>query len=114
VIVDNFEDLLTGVHSPTVTDVAVLVREVRLRVGVLSQEVAIRIFWDGNEHEPYRFETSALMKAGKDAPVRDGERGARSENEALRHAVRMLTQDYEEAVRRGEIPDDSWLVTSRQ
>ena len=39
----RFHDLLSGVHSATITDVAVLVREVRVRIGVLSRYVTIRI-----------------------------------------------------------------------
>ena len=50
------------------------------------------------------------MKTASDRDTRECACTAESENEAIRLAVRMLTQDYEEAVRRGEMPDDSWLV----
>ncbi len=107
---DRFDDLLNGL-SPTITEVAVLVREVRVRVGVLPKPVTIRIYWDGKSKEPYRFELSARMNP---TPARDcddeGPCRAASEAEALRRAVRMLTQDYEAAVRQGEMPDDEWLV----
>jgi hypothetical protein len=39
----SLDDLLGGIYSPTVTQAAVLVREVRLRVGVLSRPVTIQI-----------------------------------------------------------------------
>ena len=106
----RFNDLLTGIHSATITDVAVLVREVRVRVGVLSKYVTIRIYDDGKDPASFTFELSALMRTGTDeAPPVDWH-GAPTENEALRRAIRMLTQNYDAAVRRGEIPDDRWLV----
>jgi hypothetical protein len=105
-----FDELLNGVRSATVTNVAVLVREVRVKVGVLSKAVTIRIYHDPEKLEPFTFEISAVMRTAIDRDACGGERSAHSENEALRRAVRMLTQDYEDAVRRGEMPDDAWLV----
>lgn len=106
-----FEDLLKGVRSASITDVEVLVRELRVKVGVLSKYVTVRIYQNG---QCFTFETSSVMKTAVDRDPRDRECVADSENEALRLAVRMLTQDYEDAVRRGEMPDDAWLVdTSR-
>lgn len=106
----SFDDLLNGVRSATITDIAVLVREVRVKIGVLSRWVTIRIYHDPAKAEPFTFETSSVMKTAVDGVACDTERSASSENEALRRAVRMLTQDYEDAVRRGEMPDDAWLV----
>lgn len=106
---ERFDDLLNGVHSATISDVSVLVREVRVRVGVLSKFVTIRIYHDERGAEPYHFELSAHMKTAA-GDVRNAPRDAPSENEALRRAVRMLTRDYDAAVRGGELPDDSWLV----
>ena len=109
---EPFDDLLNGL-SPTITEAAVLVREVQVRIGVLPKPVTIRIYYDRRSKEPYRFELSARMNAdvardcGEEAPCR-----AASEAEALRRAVRMLTQDYEAAVRQGQMPDDTWLVNS--
>jgi len=107
---ERLDELLSGIYSPTITEASVLVREVRIRVGVLSKAVTIRILYDGKEGEPYRFELSALMKTTSERRARDSTRRAVSEAEALRRAVRMLTQDYEDAVRAGQLPDDSWLV----
>jgi len=104
-----FEDLLSGVHSATIAHIAVLVREVRVRIGVLSKYVTIRIYYDGQTTAPFTFAVSHVVKTAK-ADARENGSGADSENEALRKAVRMLTQDYEDAVRRGEMPDDAWLV----
>ena len=106
----RFDDLLSGVHSATVTDIAVLVREVRVRIGVLSKYVTIRIYDNGNPPEPFSFEVSASMRTQTEPRRPDDRCGAATENEALRLAIRILTQDYEEAVRRGEMPDDCWLV----
>ncbi len=105
-----FDDLLSGIYSTTVTDIAVLVREVRVRIGVLSDAVTIRIYYDPRRVEPYTFETSAFVKTQADRGPRDIPRAAPSEGEALRRAVRMLTEDYEDAVRRGDLPEDGWLV----
>lgn len=107
---EQLDDLLSSAHSATVAEVAILVREARVRVGVLSKTVTIRIYYDGKREEPYRFELSALMKTAGERDVRDAPRRAVSESEALRRALRMLTQDYEDAVRQGELPDDDWLV----
>jgi len=107
-----FDELLNGVYSATITEVSVLVREVRVRVGVLSTPVTIRIYYQAKVSEPFTFEISAVMKTGSQDKSRDALGGAPTENEALRRAVRTLTQDYEDAVRRGEIPDDRWLVES--
>ncbi|HEX2835366.1 MAG TPA: hypothetical protein VHW00_20295 [Thermoanaerobaculia bacterium] len=107
---DYFDELLAGVRSATITDVSVLIREVRVKIGVLSKFVTIRIYHDAEKPEPFTFELSAVMKPAVDRDACDGERRASSPNEALRRAVRMLTQDYEDAVRRGEMPDDAWLV----
>jgi hypothetical protein len=105
-----FEELLNGVHSATVTEIAVLVREVRVRVGVLSSPVTIRIYHQAKSSEPFTFEISAVMQTGSKGKPQDSPCGAPTEIEALRRAVVALTQDYEDAVRRGEIPDDRWLV----
>jgi len=107
---ERLDDLLNGL-SPTITESAVLVREVRVRVGVLPKPVKIRIYYDRQRSEPYQFELSARMNPAlaRDAGD-DAARGAASEGEALRRAVRLLTQNYEEAVRQGQMPDDSWLV----
>ncbi|HEX8618700.1 MAG TPA: hypothetical protein VF911_14040 [Thermoanaerobaculia bacterium] len=105
-----FDDLLAGVYSATVTEAEVLVREVRVRIGVLSQPVRIRIYYDGKRMEPYSFEMTEFVKTADGGHPRDTSRLAASEAEALRRAVRMLTEDYEAAVRGGELPDDSWLV----
>lgn len=106
---EHFDDLLAGIHSATITEAWVLVREVHVKVGVLSKPVRIRVYYSKNE-QPYRFELSARMKTAGQQEVREGSRTASSESEALRQAVRLLTQDYEEAVRQGRMPDDSWLV----
>ena len=106
----DMDELLNGVYSPTIAEVSVLVREVRIRVGVLSNYVTVRIYYDGRNTEPYQFELSAVMKTARDRRSRQSEQKARTEGDALRQAVRLLTQDYEEAVRHGEMPDDSWLV----
>lgn len=106
----RFHDLLSGIHSATITDVAVLVREVRVRIGVLSRYVTIRIYDDGKDPVSFSFEVSALMNTGSDPEAGVDARGAPTENEALRRAIRMLTQRYDDAVRRGEMPDDGWLV----
>ena len=102
-----FEDLLSGVRSATIADVEVLVRELRVKVGVLSKYVTVRIYQSA---QSFTFETSSVMKTAVDRDARDRKHTADSENEALRLAVRMLTQDYEDAVRQGEMPDDAWLV----
>lgn len=104
-----FDDLLNSVYSATVTEAAVLVREVRVRIGVLPRPVTILIYYDAKRSDPYVFEISDLMKTAGGGP-RDAPRSAASETEALRRAVRTLTEGYEDAVRRGELPDDSWLV----
>jgi hypothetical protein len=107
---DRLDDLLSALHSATITGISVLVREVRVRVGVLSKPVRIRVYYDDHREEPYHFELSALMQPGAGRSARETSRRAPTEAEALRRAVRMLTQDYEDAVRRGELPDDGWLV----
>jgi hypothetical protein len=106
----SFDDLLADLRTATVTDPAVLVREVRMRVGVLTNFVTIRIYYHAKGVEPYRFETSANLQTDADREPRDVQRCASTEAEALRRAVRMLTEDYEIAVRNGELPDDAWLV----
>ena len=106
----QINDLLNGIRSPTVTDMAVLVREVRVRIGVLSKYVAIRIYDNGDSLDPFTFQLSASMKPRTDQKSRDDRSSFASEIEALRRAIRVLTQDYEEAIRGGEMPDDGWLV----
>ena len=106
----RFNDLLNGIYSATVTDVAVLVREVRVRIGVLSKYVTIRIYDDGKDPVSFTFELSAFMKTGMDEASCVDRGAAPTENEALRRAIRILTQNYDDAVRRGEMPDDRWLV----
>jgi hypothetical protein len=108
--VNEIDELLSGVYSSTIAEVAVLVREARVRVGVLSNFVTVRIYYDGRSTEPYRFELSAVMKTAAGGPSRQDRQRALTESDALRHAVRTLTQDYEDAVRNGEMPDDTWLV----
>ena len=106
---ERFDDLLSGL-SPTITEVAVLVRVVRVRVGVLPRPVTIRIYCDHKSEEPYRFELSARMNPALGGHADAAAGGFPSESEALRRAVRVLTQAYEEAVRQGQMPDDGWLV----
>lgn len=108
--VKDADELLSGIYSTTITEGSVLVREVRVRVGVLSNYVKVRIYYDGRSAEPYSFELSAVMKTERDRQAGESGPNAATEAEALRQAVRLLTQDYENAVRRGEMPDDSWLV----
>ena len=107
-----FDDLLNGVYSASVAQVTVLVREVRVRIGVLARPVTVRIFYDAKRAEPYEFETDCFMKTADDRDAPDCPRFAPSEGEALRRAVRLLTESYEDAVRRGELPEDSWLVST--
>ena len=108
----TLDDLLSGIHSATIAEVAVLVRQVRVRVGVLSRFVTIRIYHDATKADPYTFELSAVVRTANGTTL-DPAPNVSSENEALRRAVRMLTQDYEAAVRAGEMPDDAWLVERR-
>lgn len=110
----DVDELLSGVYSATIAEISVLVREARVRVGVLSEFVTVRIFYDARSAEPYRFELSAVMKTARERNARGSGQTAVSEGDALRQAVRLLTQDYEDAVRRGELPDDSWLVPVAQ
>ena len=105
----ELDDLLGGVYSPTITDVSVLVREIRARIGVLTTPVTIRIYYDGRKSEPYRFELSAVMKTSAKSEACRPAGSALTEGDALRNAVRLLTQSYEDAVRQGNLPDDSWL-----
>jgi hypothetical protein len=109
----DIDELLSGVYSSTIAEVEVLVREARVRVGVLSNFVTVRIFYDGRSGEPYRFELSAVMKTASRGLAHATGHRALTEPDALRRAVRMLTQDYEDAVRSGEMPDDTWLVPVR-
>jgi hypothetical protein len=106
----RLDELLNGIHSPTLAEIAVLVREVRVRIGVLTKPVTIRIYYEARRQEPYRFELSARMRTARESDPREAPRDAPSEAEALRRAVRMLTQDYEDAVRQGHLPADEWLV----
>lgn len=108
----KIDDVLSGVRSATICEIAVLVREVRVRIGVLSKAVTIRIFENDRSSDPFTFETSAMMKTSAEGEARPDHSGAPTEGEALRRAIRTLTQDYEDAVRRGEMPDDRWLVES--
>jgi hypothetical protein len=108
--VKDLDELLNGVYSSTIVEVVVLVREARVRVGVLPNFVTVRIYYDGRSAEPYRFELSAVMKTASGGRAREARQRALTESDALRQAVRMLTQDYEDAVRNGEMPDDTWLV----
>lgn len=107
---EQLEELLSGIHSTTIAEVSVLVREVQVRVGVLSKPVVIRVYYVSRAEEPYRFALSARMKTAPGASAPDDCCTAPSEGEALRRAVRALTRDYEDAVRQGRIPDDAWLV----
>lgn len=102
------EELLASTTG-TVTETLVLVRQVRVRIGILPQAVTIRIYYDGG-HEPYSYETSHVMKTYGEVEIRRDGRGAPSEAEALRRAIRTLTEGYECAVRGGEMPEDAWLV----
>ena len=106
----ELDDLLSNIYSSTIAEVEVLVREARIRVGVLSNFVTIRIYCDGRSAKPYRFELSAVMKTATGEQTGEREQRAVTESDALRQAVRTLTQDYEDAVRNGDMPDDSWLV----
>lgn len=107
----SFDELLAGVYSPSVSDISVLVREVQVHIGLLAKVVTIRIFYDTKmDVHPYRFELSARMKCARDGSVIEAGRTAASENDALRRAIRMLTQHYDDAVREGHMPDESWLV----
>ena len=107
----DVDDLLSCVYSSTIGEALVLVREVRVRVGILTNFVTVRIYYDGKSADPYSFELSAVMKTALDRPECEAGQRAHTEADALRQAVRLLTQDYEDAVRHGRIPDDSWLVT---
>ena len=106
---NHVDELLTGVYSQTVTRVLVLVREVQVRIGVLTTPVAVRIYHDAKSADPFRFELSHRMKA-PGLQTREAQQCGPTENETLRRALRMLTEDYEEAVRNGQLPDDAWLV----
>jgi hypothetical protein len=106
----SLDDLLGGIYSTTVTQAAVLLREVRLRVGVLSRPVTIRIYFDPKKEEPYFCELSEFVRPASDRQPRDEHRSGLTEADALRCAVRTLTDAYEHAVRGGELPEDSWLV----
>jgi hypothetical protein len=105
-----FDELLSGIYSTTITHVAVMVREVRLRVGVLSRPVTIRIYFDPKRDESYFCEISEFVRPAGEPDARAHCRSGPTEAEALRRAIRMLTEDYEKAVRSGELPEDSWLV----
>lgn len=106
-----FDELLSGVYSTTITEASILVRELRVRVGVLTKPVTVRIFYDGKRAEPFSYEISEVLKTpGREAT--DGPRTAATENDALRRAVRTLTEAYEDAVRQGQLPEDAWLVES--
>lgn len=106
---NSFDDLLNGVYSSTCSEVSVLAREVRVQIGVLTKTVIIRIYYNPKRAEPYSFEMSQVMKTpGRE--VREASRTATTENEALRRALRLLSEDYEDAVRRGQLPDETWLV----
>ncbi|HYI10541.1 MAG TPA: hypothetical protein VEK57_15880 [Thermoanaerobaculia bacterium] len=105
------DDLLSHVYSTTVTEAAVVVREVRVKVGVLSRPVTIRIFHDPKRPDAYFFECDRVMKTpGETLAPDDPSHFAPTETDALRRAVRTLTEAYESAVRRGQLPDESWLV----
>lgn len=105
----EFDDLLSGVYSATTTEVRVLVRELSVRIGILARPVSILIWYDGRSAEPYEFENSATMRTPLHESIRSSGLAA-SEGDAIRDAVRLLTQDYEDAVRNGHMPDDDWLV----
>ena len=107
----EIDDLISGVYSAAIAEISVLVREVRVLIGVLATPVIIRIFYDGRNVEPYRFELSAAMKTSPDADARRSTGRAMTEADALRQGIRLLTQDYDDAVRQGKMPDDRWLVT---
>lgn len=104
------DELLGAVYSTTVADAAVLVREVRVRVGVLPTRVTIRVFYDPRQREPYHFDLSAAMRPPGSQAAETADNTAPSESEALRRAVHTLSDAYEDAVRRGELPDEGWLV----
>lgn len=106
-----FDEILSAVVSTTISEAAVLVREIRVQVGVLRTPVSIRVYCDPKEEPCYFFELSRYMNPEPAEPARKiTQRRAQTEVEALRLAARMLTEDYEAAIRTGKLPEDSWLV----
>ncbi|HVG23974.1 MAG TPA: hypothetical protein VND45_07455 [Thermoanaerobaculia bacterium] len=110
----DLDELLSGAYSPSIAEISVLVREVHVRVGVLATPVIIRVLYDGKSSESYRFQLSAGMKTSPDGETRRTNGRARTEADALRQAIRLLTQDYDDAVRQGKMPHDSWLVAANE
>jgi hypothetical protein len=106
----ELDELLSNMHSASTSELLVLVREVRVRIGVLTRPVTIRVWYDGRRAEPFEFELSATMEIASHGS-RAASGSALTEADAIRRAVRLLTQDYEDAVRQGNIPDDRWLAT---
>lgn len=106
---NDLDELLSGVYSATTSEIRILVRQLEVRIGILTRPVSITVWYDARSAEPYEFELSATMNALLHA-ARPSRGTATSEAEAIRYAVRMLTQDYEDAVRQGKMPDDNWLV----
>jgi hypothetical protein len=106
----DVDDLLSGLYSASIAEISVLVRQVSVRVGVLPAPVTIRIYYDCRHTEPYRFELSATMQTASRSDEECCDGRAMTESDALRQGIRLLTHDYDEAVREGKLPDDSWLV----
>lgn len=106
---NEFDELLSGVYSATTLSIRVHVRQLRLRIGVLTQPVSIDVWYEGRSAEPFQFELAAEMNPALERRRTTG--SAITETDAIRQAVRLLTQNYEDAVRQGKMPDAAVLET---
>ena len=99
--------------SPNISDARELLREFRLNLGSLEQEITIRL-WRHVGKDGVSFEQSHFAHTPENpaAPYQTNVTWAEDEASATALAVKTLTLYFDMAVRAGRTPADEWLVAN--
>lgn len=87
--------------------------EYKFIVGVLKTVITIRTYKE-NEHGGYIFEQSHNIKTPEQASAYHYSRPwGDYESYAVHLAVTSITQYYEQAIKAGHVPSESWLIPNK-
>lgn len=102
----------SALTSPSITSARELLRDFRLTLGSLEQEITVRL-WRYVGQGGVFFEQSHFVHApGHGAPHETSRTWAEDEASALHQVIFKLTLYFDMALRQGHTPTGGWLVSN--
>jgi len=110
---DELDELIKEFgKNDQISDQRILLYECHFRLGKLTPNIKVRIFYIIGYPESYFYDQSHFIQTPIQVSLYSPSSFASSPRMALNGAIESLQSFYNAAIREGHVPDDNWLVAN--